>query len=58
MTEKGKARRPGASDETRTAEARRRRFANALARAEFGRHYWDDRLEDELRSVLRKKKRK
>jgi hypothetical protein len=29
------------------------RFARALARSAFGRHYWDDQLEAELRSQLK-----
>lgn len=28
------------------------RFARALARSVFGRHYWDDRLEAEMRRQL------
>jgi len=39
-------------------EKRRRRFANAITRAAFGRHYWDDDLDKEFRDVLQKKKRK
>ena len=52
-----------AADVPRQAEAERegedsresghkRRFARALARSVFGRHYWDDRLEAELRRQL------
>ena len=43
---------------TDAEEARRRRFAKALARAQFGRHYWDDRLETELRNAMKQKGRK
>jgi hypothetical protein len=31
-------------------EERRRRFAKAITRAEFGRFYWDDALEREART--------
>lgn len=34
---------------------RKRRFAKALARAEFGRHYWDDDAEAELAAARRRK---
>lgn len=33
-------------------DRRNGRFARALARSAFGRHYWDDRLEAELRWQL------
>jgi hypothetical protein len=49
-----------AADVPRQTEAERedssdtgRRFARALARSVFGRHYWDDRLEAEMRRQLR-----
>ena len=35
---------------------RRERFARTLARSAFGRHYWDDRLESDLRDQMRKSK--
>jgi hypothetical protein len=35
---------------------RRRQFARALTRAEFGRFYWDDKLEAEKQRALRKTK--
>lgn len=34
---------------------RKRRFAKALARAEFGRHYWDDDAEAELAAARKRK---
>lgn len=44
---------------TAAEQARREEFARALTRSVFGRHYWNDKLEDELRaSVAQSKKRK
>ena len=41
------------SNDPRQSEAeRKRRFANALARAEFGRFYWNDELERRLQGAL------
>ncbi|QJP13625.1 hypothetical protein G3545_08110 [Starkeya sp. ORNL1] len=41
------------STDPRQSEAeRKRRFANALARAEFGRFYWNDELESRLQGAL------
>jgi hypothetical protein len=37
---------------------RRERFARALARSAFGRHYWDDRMQSELRDQMRKSKQR
>jgi hypothetical protein len=31
---------------------RRRKYAEAIARAEFGRHYWNERLDKDLREAL------
>ena len=42
----------------RQDEARRARFARAIARSEFGRHYWDDGLQAQLRDALHHKKKK
>ena len=36
-------------------EDARRKFAKALARDLFGKHYWDDRLEAEKQKAVRKK---
>jgi len=51
-------------DDSRKAErvareraARRRRFAEAMARDAFGRHHWDDRKAEELRRAARKRGR-
>jgi len=52
-------------DDSRKAErvareraARRRRFAEAMARDAFGRHHWDDRKAEELRRAARKRGRR
>ncbi len=37
---------------SRSPEERRRRFAAAITRAEFGRFYWDSELEGRLRGAL------
>ncbi len=37
--------------------AKRTRFAQAIARSEFGRHYWDDSMAIEM-DAARKRKRK
>lgn len=34
-------------------QERKRRFAKAITRAEFGRFYWDEELERQLRSGVR-----
>ncbi len=34
------------------AQERRRRFAKALARSAFGRFYWDERQEAEMRRAM------
>ena len=41
--------------ESREARERRERFARALARAAFGRFYWDERQDAELRRTLGRK---
>ena len=38
------------------ANLRRDRFARALAQSAFGRFYWDDRLEAELRRAMTRRK--
>ena len=38
------------------AEKERRRFAKALARDAFGRHYWDDTMAKEVRRAARKRR--
>jgi hypothetical protein len=44
---------PEAEDpQSRSPEERRRRFAAAITKAEFGRFYWDDELERRLRGAL------
>jgi hypothetical protein len=44
---------PDAEDFRRQSpEERKRRFAAAITKAEFGRFYWDDELERRLRSAL------
>ncbi len=40
----------------REAEDQRRRFAKALARDAFGRHYWDERMALEVRRAARKRR--
>lgn len=42
----------------RAAERPRDDFARRLVRAEFGRFYWDDRLEEELQRSLEESRRK
>lgn len=45
--------------ERKEREERRRRFAQALTRDAFGRHYWDEGKAKELRrAVARDRKRK
>ncbi len=34
---------------------RRRKYAEGIARAEFGRHYWNERLDQELREALERR---
>jgi len=48
----------GSSAETaaRTEDLQRQRFARALTRSVFGRHYWDDALEAEKQRASRKTK--
>jgi hypothetical protein len=41
-------RRPDAAEE-------KRRFATAIARAELGKHYWNERSEQALREAMKKK---
>ena len=36
----------------------RARFAKAITRMEFGRYYWDDRMAEELKSTLDRRKKK
>jgi hypothetical protein len=36
--------------------ARRDRFARAMARAELGRHYWDERRDAELKEAMQKRR--
>lgn len=46
-------------EEVRSREAKRReRFARALARSAFGRHYWDERMETELRDQMRQSRQR
>ena len=40
------------------SDDRRERFARAIARSEFGRHYWDEGKEQELRAARTRKRRK
>jgi len=43
---------------SREGESERRRFAKAIARSEFGRHYWDDKFETELREARTRRRKK
>jgi hypothetical protein len=43
---------PDAENQRGSREERRRRFAAAITRAEFGRFYWDDELERRLQRAL------
>jgi hypothetical protein len=48
-------------DETKVEteeERRRRKFASAMARAEFGRHYWDDHMQTDRRRDRKREKPK
>jgi hypothetical protein len=36
----------------------KRRFARAIAKAELGRHYWNERSEQALREALKRKPKK
>lgn len=51
---------PNERNENTEAEAlkRRERFARALTRSVFGRHYWDDGSEAELQRAMRRPKQK
>ena len=40
------------------AQERRRRFAKAMARSAFGRFYWDERLDAEMRRAMTSAKRR
>jgi hypothetical protein len=46
--------RPRRSD----AAEEKRRFATAIARAELGKHYWNERSEKALREAMKKKPKK
>ncbi len=57
-THKSKEHNPIRRQESSTPAAREK-FAKALTKSAFGRYYWDERLEAELRhSVARPKKRR
>ena len=64
MTDRKAPPRPGGNADEgkqfrdRQDEVRRARFARAIARSEFGRHYWDDGLQAQLRDALDHKKKK
>lgn len=45
-------------ERTREEERRRRDFARRMARAAFGRHYWDDRSQEALNAAMRKPPKK
>ena len=49
----------GADDQQQTSsdDKRRERFARAIARSEFGRFYWDERREAELRATRHGRKK-
>ncbi len=38
-------------------DKRREQFARAIARSEFGRFYWDDRRETELKAARKRRKK-
>jgi hypothetical protein len=43
---------------TTPTTAERANFARRLARTEFGRHYWDDRMTEELHAAAKRKRKK
>lgn len=54
----GKGRQPRDSSTTdKDREAAKRRFAEAIARAEFGRFYWGERSEAALRQAMERRRK-
>ena len=56
--DRGERGRPSDTAGRDSDRARRERFARAITRAMFGRHYWDEGRQAELKADTRKKPRK